>query len=178
MDRVRKLESLTENWLAPFPHLPDVIRKWLADNLWWLVVLVSFSMAISAIVTLGQLFGYMSYMGNAPGYLSVYTSSQYPIGWLLTALLALVYFSVVTVLYAKAATSLKEHMRHGWDILFIVLIIGAAKMLLDAVFTFNIFGFIFGLLFELIGIMIASYFLFEVRSYFVKSGRVATPAKK
>ena len=178
MYRVRKLESLTENWLAPFPHLPDTIRKWLADNLWWLVVLVSFSMAISAIVTLGYLFQYMSYLGNAPGYLSAYTSSQYPVGWLLTTLLALVYLSVATVLYVKAATPLKEHMRHGWDILFIILVIGAAKMFLDAVFTFNIFGFIFGLLFELIGIMIAAYFLFEIRSYFVKSGRVRTPAKK
>jgi hypothetical protein len=178
MERIKQLESLTENWLTPFPHLPDGFRKWLAINMWWLVVLVSFCMAVSAIVTLGQLLGYLSYMGNIPSYMSIYNSSQYPIGWILSTILALIYFSVVTVLYAKAATSLKEHLRHGWDILFIVLVIGAARMFLDAVFTFNIFGFVFAILFELIGVMIAAYFLFEIRSYFVKLGRVGLIAKK
>ncbi len=172
MDRIRQLESLTENWLAPFPHLPNGLRKWLAENAWWMAVLVAFFMAISALATLGRLFGYISYMNNAPGYLGTYTALQYPAGWLPSILLALVYLSVVTVLYVKAATPLKDHMRYGWDILFIVLIIGAAKMFLDAVFTFNIFGFVFGLLFELIGVAIWAYFLFEVRSYFVKSGRI------
>ncbi len=178
MHQIRQLESLTENWLAPFPHLPDGIRKWLANNIWWLVVIASFSMAISALITLGYLFEYMRYMGNVPGYLNVYTTMQYPIGWLLTTILALVYLSVATVLYAKAATPLKEHLRSGWDILFIVLVIGALKTLLDAVFTFNIFGFVFGLLFELIGVMIAAYFLFEIRVYFIKSAKVVKTVKK
>ncbi len=178
MNRVRQLESLTERWLRPFPHLPDVFRRWLTDNAWWLAVLASFISAISALVMLGRLLDYITYINNAPGYLDVYTVVHYPAGWLLTILVGLIYLSTVTVLYAKAATPLKERLRQGWDILFMTLVLGAIQVFLNAVFSFTFFGFVFGVLFGVIFLTIAAYFLFEIRSYFVKAGRVKLVAKR
>ena len=177
MNRVQKLESLTESWLRPLPHLPSSFRKWLADNAWWLAVITAFVSAVAALAALNGIFSYISYVGNADSYAGFYVTAPNPTSWLLSSLLGLIYFAAVTVLLARAATPLKEHQRRGWDMVFIVLVLGAAKLVLDALFSFSFFGFIFAIIFGWIWVAIAAYLLFEVRSYFVKSGH-AKPAKK
>ena len=177
MNRLQKLESLIQDWLRPFPHLPDNVRKWLADNIWWMVLVAAFGSAIASLMVLGGIFAYMSFVGNAPSYNGFYVVSPYSAGWIWTAVVGLLFLAFATVLYSKAVTPLKEHRGQGWQLLFMLLLVAAAKILLDAVLTFSFFAFIFGIIFGAVGLAISAYFLFEIRSYFVKSTRHLHPKK-
>ncbi len=171
MNRLQKLESLIQEWLRPLPHLPDNVRKWLANNIWWMVLVAAFGSAIATLMVLGGIFAYMNFIGNASSYAGFYMTAAYSAGWIWTAIVGLLFLAFATVLYSKAVTPLKEHRGLGWRMLFILLLVAAVKVLLDAVLTFSFFAFIFGIIFGVVGLAISAYFLFEIRSYFVKSTR-------
>ncbi len=171
MSRLQKLETLIEGWLRPLPHLPEDIRKWLANNIWWMALVAAFGSAIATLMVLGGIFAYMSFMGSTPYYMGPYAVSTYGAGWIWTAIIGFAFLAFATALYSRAVTPLKERRSAGWNMLFILLLIAAAKVLLDAVFTFSFFGFVFGVIFGAVGLAISAYFLFEIRSYFVKSAK-------
>jgi len=169
MSRVKQLETLIENWLKPLPHLPNDIQKWIANNVWWITLVAAFGSAIATLMALSGIFAYMSFVGNASNYVGFYAVSSYATGWIWSAVVSLAFLAISTVLLSKAVTPLKEHRRWGWDLMFIILLIGAAQAFLSAVFSFSFFEFIFGVIFSALGLTISAWLLFGIRSYFVKS---------
>lgn len=173
MDNVKKLEVLIQDWLKPLPHLPIDAQKWIANNVWWMALVAAFGSAIATLMTINGISAYMNFIDNAPSYIGFYAVSSYATGWIWNAVIGLLFLAAATVLFSKAVTPLKEHRRWGWDLMFLVTLLGAVRAFLDAVFAFSFTGFLFGVLFGLLGLAIGAYLLLEIRSYFVKSGKRA-----
>jgi len=177
MDSVKKLEILIQDRLKSLPHLPVNAQKWIADNIWWMAILGAFGSAIATLAVVNGVFGYMSFVSNASSYAGFYAVSSYLTGWIWNALIGLLFLAASTVILSKAVTPLKEHRRLGWDLMFMLTLLGAARAFLDAVFTFSFFGFLFGVLFAVLGLAIGAYLLLEIRSYFVKSNKIVHAKK-
>jgi hypothetical protein len=169
MSKIRQLETLIEGWMRVAPHLPMNAKKWLADNVWWIVLVVAILSAINVLSVIGGISAYYNFVGNTAGYVGMYAIPTYSAGWIWSSIINLAVVGLSVVLYFKAVTPLKEHRKWGWDLMFIVLLLQAVNVLSNAVFNFSIFGFIFTALFGAAGLAIGAYFLFEVRSYFIKS---------
>lgn len=177
MDSVKKLEVLIQDWLKPLPHLPGDAQKWLANNVWWLVLVAAFGSAIAALMTMNGIFAYMNFIDNAPSYIGFYVVSSYATGWIWNAVIGLLFLVAATALFWKAVTPLKEHRRLGWDLMFLVTLLGTVRAFIDAIFAFSFTGFLFGALFGFLGLASGAYLLLEIRSYFVKSAKIAHAKK-
>ena len=57
MELLSKLEHKIYGWFKSFPGLPAGARKWLGDNVWWIVVISAVLVTISAINNLITLNG-------------------------------------------------------------------------------------------------------------------------
>jgi hypothetical protein len=161
MDSINKLEVKLADWYKTMPHLPQQGRKWLATNVWWitLVCVILMCIGIFGIITLTFFAGAaLSFYGGATGIAIG--------GIVVIAALALVAFMAITVaLGTMAITPLKMMQRQGWILLFIIMLIRVVEQLVSFIFSFNLFGLIWGLFFTAIG----GYFLFEIRDFYGKA---------
>ncbi len=158
MDSIRKLENTVATWFKSMPHLPEGGRKWLAYNSWWLAGIGAVLGALGALTALSAaLFagGLMSLAGDAFG--TVLSGLA-----LVVVLISFVTFVTITVLLCMAITPLREHLRRGWDYLFITLIIEAVFTVVGLILVFDVVT----LLSNLISLFIGYYLLFEIQEYF------------
>lgn len=161
MEYVKKIEKMAEGWLKPFPHLPTNAQKWIAINIWWLELIGVIIMAFSGIGILGSL-GLA--MGMTSAILGISTFS----GMLaISSIISLVSMAASVVVMAMAIRPLKELKKKGWDLLFIAILINCFSVVLSAAIRFSFFAFISSILSGAIIIAISTYFLFEIRSFFV-----------
>jgi hypothetical protein len=58
MDQLKKLESIISKWLKPVPNLPQSVKKWLSENVWWLAIISLVVSVISALVLIGAIVAY------------------------------------------------------------------------------------------------------------------------
>jgi len=177
MSVLNKAETLVAGWLKPVPHLPKVAQKWFAENIWWIVLIGVIASVVGILVALGTIFTYLAFIGNATAYYGVYTTSVYGSGWIVSTIVSLAFSVALLIVTALAITPLKAHLRKGWSLLFLGLVLSAANVVLGAILSFNILGFIFGLIFGAIGLAITAYLLFEIKSHFVGAGASAVHAK-
>jgi uncharacterized membrane protein YfcA len=157
MESVNKLEVTLASWYKGLPHLPENARKWLADNIWWIVlvgVILSLMGLISAIG--GLLF--------SSAIVSVYGVAQpaYYGAAFLFAIIVLVILVINLVLSALAISPLKLHRKRGWSLLFITMLLTVLSTILALLSNQDFGTFLSGL----IGIAIGGYFLFEIRDHF------------
>lgn len=167
MTGITKAENMVAGWLKPVPHLPKPGQKWLAENVWWIVLIGVIAAVIGILIGIGGIFTYMAFVGNAPSYYGYYTVSTYGSGWIFATVVSLLFSVLVAALLATAINPLKAMQRKGWDRLFLVLLINAVSVVVTAILSFSVFGFIFGIIFGAIGLAISSYLIFEIRSHFV-----------
>ena len=159
------------------PHLPANGQKWIATNVWWIVLVGVILSAIGVLVLVGGIFTYMAFVGNAASYYGVYASSVYNDGWIIGTIVSLL-FAIATVIFAGMAISpLKAMQKKGWSLLFVVLVLKALGVILSAILSLNVLGFFVGIIFGAVGIAIGAYFLFEIHSYFGAAHK-AVPVKK
>ena len=166
MFSINKAENMIGSWLKTVPHLPKVAQKWIAENSWWIVLVGVIASAIAILTGIGAISAYMSWVGNAPVYSGYYVTSPYGSGWIIGSVVSLVFSILIVILLATAITPLKLLKRKGWDRLFLVLLVDAASVVVNSVLSFNVIGFIFGIIFGAIGLAISAYFTYEIRSYF------------
>jgi uncharacterized membrane protein YfcA len=172
-----KAENKVGAWLRPVPHLPKSGQIWIAENAWWIVLAGVIATAISIMLGLNGVSKYATFVGNANSYLGLYVTSPYAAGWIFSAIISLALATVVVILLVSAITAIKEQQKKGWERLFLALMVEAISVIAGAFLTFNVFDFIFNVIFGGIGLAIAAYFVFEVRSYFVGSARHVTLKK-
>ncbi len=170
METVKRIENTIAGWLKPLPHLPENGRKWLADNVWWIVL-------IGAILSVLAAFAAISALLYATAIISTISSSFYgtigygvynawDISWLVISVLFLVANIVVM---AMAVNPLKGKELKGWNLLFLLLLISAASSITNILVHFNIFTFISSLIFAALGLAIGAYFTFEIKPYFKRA---------
>jgi hypothetical protein len=169
MESIHKLENMIEGWLKPIPHLPTEWRKWLAANVWWITLV---GVVLSVIGVLGLIFALINAMaifGAVSSFYSVYgvsTAQTYTGWWILATAVSLVFLVVTIVIEAMAVKPLKSQNKKGWDLMFLVFLIGVVSQLVGIVLNFNAMSLIPSIIFTALGIAIGAYFLFELRSYF------------
>lgn len=175
MSTISKTEDMVGKWLKPVPHLPKNGQKWLAENVWWIVMIGAIAAAISILTGILAIFSYLAFVGNEAAY--YYTVSPYGSGWMISTIVSLLISALGVLLLGMAITPLKALQRKGWDLLFLVVLIGAAGVVASSILSFSIIGFIFGIIFGAIGVAIGAYFTFEIRSYFGASVKHHTVKK-
>jgi hypothetical protein len=167
MEALRKLEGVIASWYKGLPHLPENFSKWLADNIWWLVLVGTVLGLLVTIPALGVLlFG---------GAVLTATGNSYYGDTFVWILLALLFVIAYLVLSALSIMPLKIHRKLGWSLLFLVMLLDVLSTLLTFIANWRVGTLITGLL----GAAIAGYFLFEIRSYFgVTEARPVAPLPK
>lgn len=174
MAQLDKIEKTIEGWLKPIPHLPVNGQKWLANNVWWIVLVGVIISALGVISLIGAIIGAASMVNTTNDLLrsyGVYSSYAHDLGWnwYAASIASLVFIAVDAIIMAMAINPLKAMKKRGWDLLFISLLLGALSSLVSIVLNFSVISFIPSLLFAAIGMAIGAYFLYEIRSFYKTS---------
>lgn len=161
MEIVKQLETTIEGWLKPVPHLPADWRKWLSENVWWLVI-------ISVVVTayaMVNIYQAATALDSLRSYLS-YFNADVSSGWSTSMMVSMALLAVSTVVMVMAISPLKEHKKRGWDLLFIATLVSVLSTVASSLVMFNVGNLISSLIGAAIGGAIGMYLLFEIRSHF------------
>ena len=178
MKIIDQLESKVAEWLKPVPHLPANVTKWLAENIWWITIVGVIATAIGTIVMIFGIFSMISLVGTVSHFYGYYYATSSYTWWnVITSIVSTIFMAATVALSAMAISPLKEAHKEGWTLLFIILALRAVAMVVEAILNFNIVGFISTILFGAISIAISAYLLYEIRSHFVKVGKVSTATK-
>lgn len=177
MESIHKLEKTVAGWYKNVPHLPAGGQKWLADNVWWIVlvglvltVLAIFPM-IAAVLFAGAVVGGLgAAYGGAYGAAGVALTGTL----LLAAWVAIAFLLFEAILLGLAISPLKAHKKKGWDLLFILALINVLSVVVSGLIGFNLMSLIWGLLWAAVG----AYFLFEIRGHFGEKAAHQPAAKK
>lgn len=176
---VHKVETTVENWLKPLPHLPEVARKWLAENVWWIVLVGAILTSISVLVQVGGVFTTIAAISSAAVWLAYYVGPVYTWWGVTVQLVSVVLFAAVAALMWLAVKPLQDVKKKGWDLLLLTLLADLAIVVIVNVLGFGVFS-IFSIIFGAIAVAIGGYFLFEIRSRFAvttKKKTKSTPKK-
>lgn len=164
MEFLTKLERKVLGWLKGVPHLPIGARKWLGDNVWWIVVIGAI---LGGIGTLGLLMGLFSTMSTLASPIVAYYASSTFVTWvIIKTVVALVFVAIEVVLLALAISPLKAKQKKGWVLLFMVWLLGALSVVVNAVLTLNPLSFMTSIIFGALWVAVGGYFLFEIHSQF------------
>lgn len=170
MEAVRSLEKTLNDVYRNVPHLPKTFTQWLADNIWWLVIIgvVLSILSLLALIPLA-LFAFGLSASVATAYTTDVSSFQ---GAWLSVGLQLAVLIATTVIEAFAISPLKVKAKKGWTLLFIAALVNTVANIIISLVDFNIFGIVTGLLWAAVW----GYVLFEIHGYFGAAHKVA--AKK
>ena len=167
MELVHKLENTIGGWLKSLPHLPANWSKWLANNAWW-IVLIGVIISIFGILGLAYvLMIALTFFGAATTFMGyAYSGVAYSTWWIVVSIVSFALLIITTVLEAMAISPLKAMKQKGWDLMFLVFLIGVLSGVVSAVVNFNAISILPNLIWTAISAVISAYVLFEVRSYF------------
>lgn len=175
MEAIHKLEDVLAKQYNKLPHLPVGFRTWLADYA-WVIVLVGVILSAFALISLfwwaGVLLLGLGY-GGAAIWGSTGGAAGVAIGivTVVTLLISTIVYIIEVILMGMAISPLKEYKKRGWDLIFIVLIINAASVAISSILSLQLFTLLWGILW----IAVAGYFLFEVRQYFMAKKLITKP---
>jgi hypothetical protein len=165
MESIEKIETTLAGWLKPLPHLPVNARKWFADNIWWMALVVINLSIIGILAVISFIFSVIALLNSVSLYYSYGASSIYN-GWSIVALIAIFIILVVNIgLYALSIAPLQLLQKKGWKYLFKALMLQVVALIIGAILFGSILGFVIGI----IGVAIVGYVLFEARSQFTVS---------
>ena len=164
MEFINKLEKTVLGWAKDVPHLPIFAKKWLAVNVWWIVLIGAILSGIAALVALNSLYAVTTLL-SAPSN-AYYVYAGYNNIVILQSVVSLVFLVATGILLALAVKPLKALEKKGWVLLFMTLLLEALSVVVNAVLSFSVLGFIMSLLFGAIGLAIGAYFIFEIHGQF------------
>lgn len=165
--RYEMIESKVIDFHAKLPHLPNTGRQWLADNVWWIVLIAAVVGAVgAAALVLVTMIGGVFLAG------AVFLFSAKFGGLALLAVTAAIMLMLANVVISIVAINpLREKMRKGWLLLVASLAVGFVAAILTDIVQLDDWAVIKDGLFLAIGL----YVMFEIRDYFTKTP--AVPAK-
>ncbi|MDK2899276.1 MAG: hypothetical protein PWQ10_463 [Patescibacteria group bacterium] len=172
MISVDEIEKTIGDWLKPLPHLPNIWRKWLAKNIWWIVLVCVILSAIGALTLFNSVFITLPFIFTTTSYLHHYSWLNHDIFWVFSSLVSLSFTVITLVVSAMAISSLKSMKKNGWSLLLLGLVINGASVIVGIIIKFNILNFIPNIVFAVIGFAFTAYLLYEIRSYFKVEAKV------
>lgn len=178
MKFVDKLETMIEGWLKPAPRLPAAGRKWLGENIWWLVLVGVILSAIAFFMSLAGIFTAMSLIG-AVGLYGTYVASAYDGMWFVAAVVSLAFTALSVLVMATAISPLKVKNKKGWSLLFLAWVINAVALVVNIILSFSPVTLIAGVIVGGIVLAVSAYLLFEIKSEFArvtKTSKASTEA--
>lgn len=175
-DSVNWAEKASAKILSNIPSLPKAGQKWLADNIWW-IVLVGVILGIIGIISQLKHLIDVTTVVNTWGVFGQYITQRAFNGWWMTVyIIGLALSAVVLLIASQAIQPLKKKQANGWRILFFSLVAGLVAAVVVAVLGLNVMNIITSAAIGLIAFLVGSYFLFQVKSYFGASKKAV--AKK
>jgi hypothetical protein len=161
MEQLNLIDKTIGEWFKGMPHLPEALTKWLAQNVWWIIIiLVAFSVLSLFWTVLLTLLSF----GFAAG---LWTQDAVTAGIFGVALLAIIVsivsLLITTFINALAISPLRRMEKKGWMLLLLAQLVGAALGIVGNIVSLNFGGVIIGML----GLAICLYVLYEIRSYFI-----------
>lgn len=170
MESLHKLESTVAGWLKDVPHLPTEVRKWIAENAWWIAI-VGVVIGGFGILTL---LGALAVVGGlAAVSVGVGVGAALAGTFLIASFVSLAALVINVVLEALAIKPLKSLSKRGWDLLFLAAVLNFGFSAVSALLRYDIIGVVFAAL----GAAVTSYFLFEVVAYFKPVGKEKVATK-
>ncbi len=175
MEWVAKLEKKAEAWIGSLklPKLPATARRWIGENVWWVAAVLAILSGIGVLFALSGIFSGLAAMTALPGSWVVGAVT----GWVvLSSVVSLVFTLADAVLLGMAVNPLQQKQRKGWDLLFIVLLVGALSIAVNAlvsILTLNPLALIGGIVFGVLWLAIFAYILFEIRPEFAHVSKSA-----
>jgi len=171
MEVLSKLETRIIGWLKNVPHLPIGVRKWIAENIWWIVTIAVVVVALAVLWMLSRLFWHVDTL-NSP-MLSYYVSTAF-VGWLVVSTLINLGFTAIQLaLMAFAISPLKQRVKRGWVLLFASWLVSIVAVVVGAILTFNPLSFIGNIIFGALVVAVTGYILFEIRDQFAHVEKTA-----
>ena len=178
MKSIEKLETTIARWLEPLPHLPTSARKWIAQNIWWMIMVGVILSVIGIFAMIGGILTAISLLGTTVSIYGYYIAPAYT-SWFVFSLIVSLAFMIATIAFiAMAINPLKVYQKEGWKLLFWALILRVVAIVVNAIFTLNAANSISMVINGAIGIIIGAYLLYEIRSYFNISVKSKVSPKK
>lgn len=159
MKQLAPLEDAIAKVHKDLPHLPQGLTKWLVENAWWLVLIGVIIGVIGALTTL---------MGLVAGSLLVGSIMGAALGGMLlvSGIVSLAVLALTIVIEAMAIQPLKVQKKYGWDLLFLVSLIGIAGSLVSSLLGGPI-SIVTGVIWTAVWGAVSLYVLFELRLQYV-----------
>lgn len=164
MDLVDKVERTLGAWYGRLPQLPQKLRLWIADNMWWI-------MLIGAVVMVAGLLSVLGVLLLGTMLLSVFAGVYGHVVGVIVAMLALVWITLYTVdmvLLFMAISPLKAHELRGWRLLFYGFLLGVAVEITYVFVSADVASFIWSMIVTAFG----GYVLYQVRDHFAVASEV------
>lgn len=177
MEFLSQIERTVLGWIKSIPHLPDTVRKWLGDNVWWLVAVAAVLCGIAALGFLVGLLGQFTTLATTA--VSYYASSTFVAWVMVQTAVAFVFTALEAALLGFAIMPLKEKQKKGWVLVFAALLLCLISVVVNAILTLNTLGFVTSIMFGVVMLAIWAYFLFEIHGEFAHVERTKSlKAKK
>lgn len=164
MEFLTQLERKVLGWLKGVPHLPVGARKWLGDNIWWIVIIGVVLSGIAALSLLISLFTLFSTLASP--FVVYYASSAFVTWTIVKTVVSLVFVGLSVALLALAITPLKAKQKKGWVLLFVTWLLGALSVVVTAILTLSVLNFITSVIFGALWVAVGGYLLFEMHGQF------------
>jgi len=164
MEFLNKLEEKVFGWFKAAPNLPNDVRKWLGENVWWIIIIGVILNGINILRGFAALEEQLSLRGTVAG--SYYVSSATSDWSIVTISVSLVFLIIEVILLFLAVKPLREKQKKGWVLLFAAWLVSAIALVANAALTLGVFSFIITILFGAVWLAITGYFLFEIHGQF------------
>lgn len=176
MEFLYKLEERVFGWFKGAPSLPKETRKWLGENIWWIVIVGLVVNVLNILRGLAYLERQISLQGSVANTYLVSTSAS---DWsIVTTSVSLVFLIVQALILFFAIQPLRDKQKKGWVLLFASWLVGGVALVANALLTLGIFSFIITILFGAVWLAISGYFLFEIHGQFAHVERSKGVKKK
>lgn len=176
MEQLVKLEHWVHDKVKAVPHLPVAAQRWLAKNVWWIVLIGVVIGGISLLFSMGTLLTIASLIGAVS---SSYYVLGAPTAWtVVSGFIGLLFLAGILVLNGLAVQPLQKMQKKGWVLLFLSWLLAVVSVIVNGILSLNPFSFVFGLIFGAIFLAVAGYFLFEIHGQFNHDKAVKATAKK
>lgn len=158
MSILHKTEKMMVEQFSKVPfHLPTNIRRWLGNNVWWLMII---SVVLSALAIANALQAIL-FIGAVTTFASVLSPLS---GMALVSIWVSIIQLVVTIFLGLIAIKpLRDKSKQGWNLMLIMMLVSLLGSVLSMVVGGSIIAAVFS---ALLTITIGGYFLTEVRTEF------------
>lgn len=175
MEYITKLEKRVLSWFKTIPGLPINGQKWLAENVWWIALVLAILTGLAILQSINSIVTLLAVLNTVVG--SYYVSSAGTTLSIVNNIVDIFFMVISGLLLAVAVKPLKAKQKMGWVLLFGSWLVSALSVFAGAVLSFSILGFILSILFGAVWIVISGYFLFEIHGQFAHVER-STGVKK